>query len=181
MSSRREFITLLGGVAVTTVPLAARAQQAVMPVVAFLNSSSPDGYVPMVAAFRQGLKEAGYLEGQNVAVEYRWAEGKYDRVPEIALELVGRQVAVIVANTPGVLALKAAIRTTPIVFTTSADPVQIGLVASISRPGGNITGATTLAVELAPKRLELAHELVPTASVIAALINPTIRNTAEPH
>jgi ABC-type uncharacterized transport system substrate-binding protein len=180
MSSRREFITLLGGVAVTTVPLAARAQQAVMPVVAFLNSSSPDGYVPMVAAFRQGLKEAGYLEGQNVAVEYRWAEGKYDRVPEIALELVGRQVAVIVANTPGVLALKAAIRTTPIVFTTSADPVQIGLVASISRPGGNITGATTLAVELAPKRLELAHELVPTASVIAALINPTNRNTAEP-
>src|SRR5215475_6454144 len=125
---RRDFITLLGGVAVTTVPLAARAQQAVMPMVAFLNSSSPDGYVPMVAAFRQGLKEAGYLEGQNVAVEYRWAEGKYDRVPEIALELVGRQVAVIVANTPG----------------------------------------------------ELAHELVPTASVIAALINPTNRNTAEP-
>jgi putative ABC transport system substrate-binding protein len=151
-----------------------------MPVVAFLNSSSPGGYVPMVAAFRQGLREAGYLEGQNVAVEYRWAEGKYDRVPEIALELVGRQVAVIVANTPGVLALKAAITTTPIVFTTSGDPVQMGLVASMSRPNGNITGATTLAVELAPKRLELAHELVPTASVIAALINPTNRNTAEP-
>jgi putative tryptophan/tyrosine transport system substrate-binding protein len=174
---RREFITLIGAAAW---PLAARAQQPAMPLVAFLNSSSPGGYVPMVAAFRQGLKEAGYLEGQNVAVEYRWAEGKYDRVPEIALELIGRQVAVIVANTPGVLALKAAITTTPIVFTTSADPVQIGLVASISRPGGNITGATTLAVELAPKRLELAHELVPTASVIAALINPTNRNTAEP-
>src|SRR5262245_12395067 len=135
MIRRREFITLLGGAAVTTVPLAARAQQAVMPVVAFLNSSSPDGYVPMVAAFRQGLKEAGYVEGQNVAVEYRWAEGKYDRVPEIALELVGRQVAVIVANTPGVLALKAAITTTPIVFTTSGDPVQIGRVAGTSPAG----------------------------------------------
>src|SRR5262244_1702565 len=178
--NKRAFITLLGGAAVTTVPLAARAQQAVMPVVAFLNSSSPDGYVPMVAAFRQGLKEAGYLEGQNVAVEYRWAEGQYDRVPVIALELVGRQVAVIVANTPGVLALKAAITTTPIVFTTATDPVQIGLVASMSRPDGNVTGATALAVELAPKRLELVHELVPTASVIAALINPTNRNTAEP-
>src|SRR5262245_17995771 len=175
---RRAFITLLGGAVAW--PLAARAQQAAMPVVGFLNGASPDGYVPMVAAFRQGLKEAGYLEGQNVAVEYRWAEGQYDRVPEIALELVGRQVAVIVANTPGVLALKAAITTTPIVFTTSSDPVQIGLVASMSRSGGNITGATTLAGELAPKRLELAHELVPTASVIAALINPTNRNTAEP-
>jgi len=179
---RREFIALLGGggLLLAAKVKRARGQQPAMPVVAFLNSSSPDGYVPMVAAFRQGLKEAGYLEGQNVAVEYRWAEGKYDRVPQIALELVGRQVAVIVANTPGVLALKAAITTTPIVFTTSTDPVQIGLVASMSRPGGNITGATTLAVELAPKRLELAHELAPTASVIAALINPTNRGTAEP-
>ena len=171
---RREFITLLGGAAAW--PLAARAQQSTMPVVGFLNGASPDGYEPMVAAFRQGLKEVGYLEGQNVAVEYRWAEGQYDRVPVIALELVGRQVAVIVANTPGVLALKAAITTTPIVFTTASDPVQIGLVASMSRPGGNVTGATALAVELAPKRLELVHELVPTASVIAALINPTNRN-----
>ena len=176
---RREFITFIGGAAAAW-PLAARAQQQTMPVVAFLNSASPDGYVPMVTAFRQGLKEAGYVEDQNVTVEYRWAEGQYDRVPVIALELVGRQVAVIVANTPGVLALKAAITTTPIVFTTATDPVQIGLVASMSRPGGNVTGATALAVELAPKRLELAHELVPTASVIAALINPTNRNTAEP-
>jgi len=151
-----------------------------MPLIGFLNSASPSGYVPMVAAFRQGLKEAGYVEGQNVTIEYRWAEGQYDRVPVIALELVDRRVAVLVANTPGVLSIKGAITTTPIVFTTGSDPVQIGLVASMSRPAGNITGATALAVELAPKRLELAHELVPTASVIAALINPTNRNTAEP-
>jgi putative tryptophan/tyrosine transport system substrate-binding protein len=177
---RRDFIKAITASAAAW-PLAARAQQGGrMPVVAFLNSASPAGYVPMVTAFGQGLKETGYVEGQNVAVEYRWAEGQYDRVPVIALELVGRQVAVIVANTPGVLAVKAAVTTTPIVFTTASDPVQIGLVASMSRPGGNVTGATALAVELAPKRLELAHELVPTASVIAVLINPTNANTAEP-
>jgi putative ABC transport system substrate-binding protein len=169
--TRRQFITLLGGAAAAW-PLAASAQQAAMPVVGFLNSASPGGYVPMVAAFRQGLKEGGYVESQNVAVEYRWAEGQYDRVPLIALELVDRRVAVLVANTPGVLAVKAAITTTPIVFTTAGDPVQIGLVGSMSRPGGNVTGATTLGFELASKRLELAHELVPTASIIAALINP---------
>jgi putative ABC transport system substrate-binding protein len=143
-----------------------------MPVIGFLNGASPGGYVPMVAAFRQGMKQAGYVEDQNVAVEYRWAEGQYDRVPIFALELVDRRVAVLVANTPGVLALKAAIVTTPIVFTTAGDPVQIGLVASMNRPGGNVTGATTFGWELASKRLELAHELVPSSSVIAALINP---------
>jgi putative ABC transport system substrate-binding protein len=176
---RRQLIAALGGAAAAW-PLAARAQQPAVPMIGFLNSASPDGYVPMVAAFRQGLKEAGYVESQNVTVEYRWAEGQYDRVPMIALELVGRQVAVLVANSPGVSALKAAITTTPIVFTTAGDPVQLGLVASMSRPGGNVTGATMLAVELVPKRLELAHELAPTASVIAALINPANPSTAEP-
>jgi putative ABC transport system substrate-binding protein len=171
MLRRREFITLLGGAAVW--PLAARAEQRAMPLVAFLNSGSSDGYAPMVAAFRQGLKEAGYVEGQNVAVEYRWAEAQYDRVPLMALELVGRQVAVIVANSPGVLAIKTAITTIPIVFTTGSDPVQTGLVASLARPGSNVTGVTQLGVEVAPKRLELAHELVPTATIIAALVNPT--------
>jgi putative ABC transport system substrate-binding protein len=174
---RREFITLLGGVAAC--PLVARAQQPAMPVIGFLNSASPQGYGPRVAAFRQGLKEGGYSEGQNVTVEYRWAEGQYDRVPVIALELLDRRVAVLVANTPGVLAIKSAITTTPIVFTTAGDPVQIGLVASMNRPGGNVTGATGLGVELVSKRLELAHELVPTATVIAALINPA-NKTAEP-
>jgi ABC-type uncharacterized transport system substrate-binding protein len=171
---RREFITLLGGAAGW--PLAARAQQAI-PLVGFINGASAVGYAPMVAAFRQGLKETGYVEGQNVAVEYRWAEGQYDRVPMMALELVGRQVAVIAANTPGALAIKAAITTIPIVFNTASDPVQIGLVTSLARPGGNVTGVTQLSVELMPKRLQVARELVPTASTIAVLVNPTNPST----
>jgi putative ABC transport system substrate-binding protein len=172
---RREFILTLAGVAAW--PLAARAQQSAMPLIGFLNSASPDGYAPMVAAFRRGLREEGYVEGENVAIEYRWASGQYDRVPSMAAELVRRQVAVIVANTPGVLAVKAAITTIPIVFTTASDPVQIGLVTSMSRPGGNLTGVTQLHVEVMPKRLELAHELVPTATIIAVLVNPTNSNT----
>jgi putative ABC transport system substrate-binding protein len=127
----------------------------------------------MVGAFRQGLKETGYIEGQNVAVEYRWAEGRYDRVPAMAAEMVRRQVAVIFANTPGVMAVKVAITTIPIVFTAASDPVKAGLVASLSRPGGNVTGVTQLNEEVAPKRLELAHQLVPAATLIALLVNPT--------
>jgi len=171
---RREFITGLGATAGW--PLAARAQQPTLPVIGFLNSASPGGYATNVAAFRQGLKEAGYVQDQNVAVEYRWADGQYDRLRAMAAELVRRQVAVIVCNTPAVLAVKAATATIPIVFTTASDPVQIGLVASLSRPGGNLTGATQFGVEVTPKQLELAHGLVPTATVIAVLVNPTNPN-----
>ena len=176
MMKRREFITLLGGTAAAW-PLAARAQQPVLPVIGFLNSASPAPYAPMVAAFHQGLKETGHIEGQNVAIEYRWANAQYDRVPAMAADLADRRVAVIVANTPGVQAVKAATTTIPIVFTTGGDPMQLGLVASLSRPGGNVTGVTTLNVEVTPKRLELAHELLPTATIIAALVNPTNPNT----
>jgi putative tryptophan/tyrosine transport system substrate-binding protein len=167
---RREFITLIGGA--VTWPIAARGQQRAMPVIGFLNGASPGGYAPIVTAFRQGLKETGYIEGQNVAIEFRWADGQYDRVPAMAADLVRRQVAVIVANTPGVHAVKAATTTIPIVFTTPSDPEQIGLVASLSRPGGNVTGVTQLSVQVMPKRLEVAHELVPTATKIAVLVNP---------
>ena len=174
---RRKFLaTLLGGTTVAWL-LPARAQQPAMPVIGFLNGASPGPYAPMVAAFRQGLKEAGYVEGQNVAIEYRWADAQYDRVPTMAAELIGRQVTVIVANTPGAQVVKAATTTIPIVFTTGSDPMQIGLVASLGRPGGNVTGVTTLNVEVGPKRLELAHDLAPTATTIAVLVNPTNRNT----
>jgi len=171
MIRRREFIAGLGGTVAW--PLAARGQQPAVPVVGFLNGGSPGGYAPYVKALRQGLEETGYVEGQNMAIEFRWAEGQYDRVPAIATELVRRQVAVIVSNTPAAMAVKAATTTIPIVFTTSLDPVATGLVASLRRPGGNITGVTQLNVEVAPKRLEFAHELVPAATVIAVLVNPT--------
>jgi putative tryptophan/tyrosine transport system substrate-binding protein len=173
---RREFISLVGGAAVAW-PLAAWAQQPAMPVIGFMNGTSPQGYGHFVAAFRQGLVETGYIEGQNVAIEYRWAEGQYERLQALAADLIHRRVAVIVAtSTPANVVAKKATTEIPIVFTTSSDPVEIGLVASLDRPGGNVTGAVTLNVEVVSKRLELLHELVPAASVVAVLVNPTNPN-----
>jgi ABC-type uncharacterized transport system substrate-binding protein len=175
--NRRELLLLLGGAMIAARPL--RAQQKAMPVIGFLSATSPEPLAPYVTAFHQGLSQTAYVEHKNVAIEYRWAEGHYDRLPELAADLVGRKVDVIV-STGGItaaLAAKSATSTIPIVFVQGGDPVELGLVASLARPGGNATGFSLLGGELIPKRLELLSELVPQASVIALFVNPNMADT----
>ena len=170
---RRDLLILSAGAGITAA-LSAGAQQKAMPVIGYLSSTSPGSNAPWVEAFRQGLQENGYVEGQNVAIEYRWAEGRYDRLPALAVDLLGRKIDLIaVSSIPSALAAKEATSSVPIVFVSGGDPVELGLVASLARPGGNVTGVSILAAELAPKRLELLAELVPQARVIALLVNPS--------
>jgi putative tryptophan/tyrosine transport system substrate-binding protein len=180
---RREFVIGVGvtGAALTR-PLFARAQQSAMPVIGFLGTSSPELYAIRLGVFRDGLKQTGYVEGQNAAIEYRWAQDVVDRLPALAAELVQRRVNVIVAasGTPGAAAAKAATTTIPIVFAVAVDPVKVGFVASLNRPGGNLTGVTNLNVEIGPKRLEVLHALLPTATDFAVLVDPTGPALAEP-
>jgi len=178
---RRDFIRLAGSAAAGWSLAAARAQQPATPIIGVLNSRSLGEDARLLTAYRKGLSELGYVDGQNLTIEYRWAEGQYDRLPALAVELVRRQVTLIATpgSTPGALAAKAATSTIPIVFGTGADPVAAGLVHSLRRPGGNVTGITSLSVEIGPKRLELLHEVVPAATILALLINPTNPTLAE--
>ncbi len=178
---RREAIGLLGAMA-TAWPFAVGAQQPAMPVIGYLGISSPEVFASRLQAFRLGLSETGYLEGRNVTIEYRWAESQFDRIPGLASDLVKRRPSVIVAagSTAGALAVKAATTTIPIVFETGVDPVGAGLVPSLSRPGGNVTGVTSLNVEVNPKRLELLHELIPSAKAVALLVNPANPGLTQP-